>query len=81
MHTFWNRDYLLRGNVFSVNSLAGRLKLPYAIRGLEKYFDRSQYRFGQAKLVARKGKFYLHISVEYEIRDPNTRPREPAAWL
>lgn len=67
----WNRDYLLRGDVFSVNSLVGRLKFRYADRGLEKYFDRSVYRFGQAKLVVRKDKFYLHISVERELPDAN----------
>lgn len=67
----WNRDYLLRGDVFSVNSLVGRLKFRYAEKGLEKYFDRFVYRFGQAKLVARKGKFYLHVSVERELPDAN----------
>lgn len=65
----WNRDYLLRGDVFSVNSLSGRLKLPYSSKGFEAYFDTSQYKFGQAKLLAKKNKFYLHIAVEHDIPD------------
>ena len=68
----WNRDYLLRGDVFSVNSLRGRLKLPYSNKGLEKYFNPDEYRFGEATLLCRKGKFYLHISVEHDIPDPDT---------
>ena len=67
----WNRDYLLRGNVFSVNSLNGRLKIPYTSKGLSHYFDQQTYRFGQAKLLSRKGKFFLHISVERDIPDQN----------
>lgn len=67
----WNRDYLLRENMFSVNSLKGRLKIGYTFKGLEKYFDASVYRFGQAKLLTRKGKFYLHISVKRELPDPD----------
>ena len=68
----WNRDYLLRGDVFSINTLVGRVKLGYSNTGLSHYFDTSKYRFGQAKLLYRKGKFYLHIAVEHEIPDANT---------
>lgn len=67
----WNRDYLLRENVFSVNSLAGRLKVGYTSKGLDAYFDPPVYQFGQAKLLIRKGKFYLHISVKRELPDPD----------
>ena len=68
----WNRDYLLRGDVFSVNSLCGRQKLFYSSKGLSKYFDSGQYRFGQAKLLHRKGKFFLHVSVSHGIPDADT---------
>ena len=56
----WNRDYSINKDVFSINSLNGRLKIPYEIKGMEKYFDGS-YSFGTAKLVKNKSKYYLHI--------------------
>lgn len=65
----WNRDYSLRGDVFSINTLSGRVKLSYSKTGLEHYFDAGKYRFGQAKLLYRKGKFYLHVAVEHDVPD------------
>ena len=56
----WNRDYSLTGALFSVNTLSGRVKLPYYTGGMEKYFDGS-YTFGTAKLVKKHGKYFLHI--------------------
>ena len=47
----WNRDYSLTRNCFSVNTLNGRIKLPYFAKGMSKYFDHSIYKFGTAKLV------------------------------
>ena len=47
----WNRDYSLTQNLFSVNTLSGRVKLPYYSGGMEKYFDHDVYSFGTAKLV------------------------------
>ena len=35
----WNRDYSLARNCFSVNTLKGRIKLPYFAKGMSKYFD------------------------------------------
>ena len=35
----WNRDYSLTQNCFSVNTLSGRVKLPYFADGMSKYFD------------------------------------------
>lgn len=67
----WNRDYSLTDSFFSVNTLEGREKVPYAKKGMEPYFDRSIYTFGTAKLVCRKGKFYLHIPVSRELPDLN----------
>lgn len=58
----WNRDYSLTKDVFSINSLQGRLKIPYEIKGMEYYFDGS-YKFGTAKLVFKYNKFFLHIPV------------------
>ena len=65
----WNRDYSLAQNVFSVNTLKGRVKLPFFKGGMGKYFDRSVYKFGTAKLVKKCGKYYLHIPVTFEVEE------------
>ena len=67
----WNRDYSLTQNCFSVNTLNGRVKLPYFAEGMSKYFNHSIYRFGTAKLVNKRGKYYLYILVTYEVEESN----------
>lgn len=56
----WNRDYSLNKDIFSINSIQGRLKIPYETKSMEKYFDGS-YSFGTAKLVHKYNKYFLHI--------------------
>ena len=63
----WNRDYSLNANKFSVGTLHGRIKVDYAKSGMETYFDKSVFRFGTAKVVYKHGKFFLHISVSYNL--------------
>ena len=63
----WNRDYSLSQELFSVNTLTGRVKLPYFAGGMEKYFDRERYSFGTAKLVKKHGKYFLHIPVTADV--------------
>ena len=65
----WNRDYSLTQNCFSVNTLNGRVKLPYFAEGMSKYFNHSIYKFGTAKLVNKHGKYYLQIPVTYEVEE------------
>lgn len=67
----WNRDYSLTQNCFSVNTLNGRVKLPYFTEGMSKYFDHTIYKFGTAKLTNKHGKYYLHIPVTYEVEESN----------
>ena len=67
----WNRDYSLTQNGFSVNTLNGRVKLPYFAEGMYKYFDHTIYRFGTAKLTNKHGKYYLHIPVTYDVEESN----------
>ena len=64
----WNRDYSLnvKNDVFSVNTLNGRIKVSFCKNGFEQYFS-DDCKFGTAKLVNKHGKFYLHIPVTYEI--------------
>lgn len=63
----WNRDYSLTQNLFSVNTLSGRVKLSYYSDGMEKYFDHDVYSFGTAKLVKKHDKYFLHISVTKDV--------------
>lgn len=65
----WNRDYSLTQSCFSVNTLNGRVKLPYFTGGMSKYFDHTIYKFGTAKLVKKHGKYFLHISVTYDVEE------------
>jgi len=62
----WNRDYSIAKGLFSVNTLEGRIKVPFCVGGMEKYFD-GTWRFGTAKLVFKKSKWFLHIPVTKEI--------------
>ena len=65
----WNRDYSLTRTCFSVNTLNGRVKLPYFAEGMSKYFDHEIYKFGTAKLVYKYGKYFLHIPVTYDVEE------------
>ena len=59
----WNRDYSLKKDAFSINTLYGRLKIPYVLQGMEQYFDKSLWRFGTAKVIFKRGKWHLYVSV------------------
>ena len=67
----WNRDYSLTQNRFSVNTLNGRVRLPYFSEGMSKYFDHTVYKFGTARLVNKHGKYFLHIPVSYDVKESN----------
>lgn len=56
----WNRDYSLLQDLFSVNTLQGRIKVPFETKGMEQYFN-SDWCFGTAKLVFKHNKWFLHI--------------------
>jgi putative transposase len=62
----WNHDYSLTKGFFSINTLEGRVKVPFEKKGMERYFD-GTWSFGTAKLVMRYGKFFLHIPMTKEI--------------
>lgn len=66
----WNRDYSINKNndIFSVNTLEGRIKVNFYKNGFEQYFN-DNCKFGTAKLVFKHGKFFLHIPVTYEINE------------
>ena len=70
----YNRDFsiLKNQNVFSICTLDGRIKVPFSRKGFEKYFDnldQNKCVFGGANLIKKKDKFYLCISVSYDVPD------------
>lgn len=65
----FNRDFsILANDTFSIGTLDGRIKIPFSRKGFEKYFD-DKCTFGGANLIKKKDKFYLCISVTYDIPD------------
>ena len=56
----WNRDYSLTQDVFSVNTLSGRLKFKFEKKAIKRYFN-GTWKFGTAKLVNKFNKWFLHI--------------------
>jgi len=68
----WNRDYSLniKNDIFSVNTLNGRIKVNFYKNGYEKYFA-DTCKFGTAKIVFKHDRFFLHIPVTYEIEKLN----------
>ena len=64
----WNRDYSINKDLFSVNTLQGRVKLKYQRKGMSKYFD-GTWNFGTAKLVFRFDKWFLHIPMSRGLQE------------
>jgi putative transposase len=76
----WNRDYSLKAQLFSVNTLQGRIKVPFEAKGMEAYFDGS-WTFGTAKLVWKKRKWFLHIPVSKQIAAPGLQDIEQVVGI
>ena len=66
----WNRDYSLNEQLFSVNTLDGRMKIPFERKGMQTYFN-GDWKFGTAKLVSKFDKWFLHIPMSKEIPQLN----------
>ncbi|MBR3201357.1 MAG: transposase [Mogibacterium sp.] len=64
----WNRDYSLLGDVFSINTLNGRKKVPILKTG-----ETREGKYGTASLIYRQKKFFLYIPVTFEVKDANLR--------
>jgi putative transposase len=62
----WNRDYSITKDLFSINTLEGRVKVSFEMKRMEQYFDGS-WSFGTAKFVMKHGKFFSHIPMTKEI--------------
>ncbi|MGG3509005.1 transposase [Paenibacillus lautus] len=71
----WNRDYSMSNQMFSINTLSGRIKVPFESKGMEHYLD-GTWAFGTAKLVHKRGKFFLHIPVTQVVNEPSVHDIE-----
>ncbi|MDQ6419731.1 transposase [Paenibacillus sp. LHD-117] len=76
----WNRDYSLKAQLFSVNTLQGRIKIPFEAKGMEVYLDGS-WTFGTAKLVYKKRKWFLHIPVTKNTEVPELKDIKQVAGI
>ncbi|MDQ6418918.1 transposase [Paenibacillus sp. LHD-117] len=76
----WNRDYSLKAQLFSVNTLQGRIKVPFEAKGMEIYLDGS-WTFGTAKLVCKKQKWFLHIPVMKNTEVPGLKDIKQVAGI
>ncbi len=66
----WNRDYSLKTGGFSINTLDGRVQVPFARQGMERFFD-GTWQFGTAHLVYRHGRWFLHVPMTQEVAEPD----------
>lgn len=62
----WNRDYSFVGDMFSVGTLSGRIKVKYNADYIKKYLD-DTWVFGTCKVINKHKKWFLHISVTKDI--------------
>ena len=58
----WNRDYSISDQSVSLNTLSGRLRIPFEPKGMEHWLHAGG-RFGTARLIRKNRKYYLHIPV------------------
>ena len=61
---------LISGQSVSLNTLSGRLHIPFELKGMEHWFSAGG-RFGTAKLIRKNRKYYLHIPVTLEAENRN----------
>ena len=64
----WNRDYSLLGDVFSINTLKGRKRVP-----ITKTREMHEGKYGTASLIYRHRKLYLYIPITIEVKEVSVR--------
>lgn len=65
----WDRTCRIVKQGISIGVVKGRVICDFEKRGMENYFTNSKYHFGATRLVNKFGKFFLHISINYEVED------------
>ena len=64
----YNRDWSFSRGLVSIRTLTKRRRIKFSVGHYqkEKYLDRKEWRCGGARLIERKGQFYLNITLEKE---------------
>lgn len=70
----WNRDYSLKGENVSINTLSDRLQIPFESKGMEHCHSLGG-QFGTAKLIHKNKKWFLHIPITMEVEEPGPAAR------
>ncbi|RYL89254.1 transposase [Sporolactobacillus sp. Y61] len=77
----FNRDYsFLSDGTLSLNTMGKRIKVSYSTKGFKQYLNQD-WKLGTAKLVQRRGKFFLHIGATKEVPDFETQNVKHVAGL
>ncbi|WP_430626526.1 transposase [Sulfobacillus thermotolerans] len=63
-----NRDDSLKAGAFSLNTLAGRVPIPFARQGMERVFD-GTWQCGTAPLVHRHGRWFLPVPMTKDVAE------------
>ncbi|MGN7529845.1 UNVERIFIED_CONTAM: hypothetical protein QML36_10855, partial [Aerococcus urinaeequi] len=69
-----NRNYAYhQNNTYSLTTNQGRIKVSCDKQHIDylQQFSQNAYKFGQAELLCRKGKWFLHVSASKEIDRPD----------
>ncbi|AKP65763.1 RNA-guided endonuclease TnpB family protein [Levilactobacillus koreensis] len=71
-----NYSFVSEMQQISITTLDKRTKLGFTNKGFEKYFT-DDWKFGTAKLVHNRGKWFLHIGITKEVSDfsPKDNPK------
>lgn len=71
----WNRDYSYSPmtGMFSLPVMGGRIKVKAQWKGTPDEYRTA--RFGTARLVSKRGKWYLHIPIILQVPDPTPSPK------
>ncbi|WP_235805930.1 RNA-guided endonuclease TnpB family protein, partial [Levilactobacillus koreensis] len=71
-----NYSFVSEMRQISITTLGKRTKLGFTNKGFEKYFT-DDWKFGTAKLVHNRGKWFLHIGITKEVSDfsPKDNPK------
>lgn len=71
----WNRDYSYSPmtGMFSLPVMGGRIKVKAQWKGTPDEYRTA--RFGTARLISKRGKWYLHIPIILQVPDPTPSPK------
>ena len=75
MQLQYGKDFsFYAGNIVSVTSLIGRVKIAYKIGRQQRKYMNGQWEYGGATVSDRKGVLYLNVSVSREVAEVTTTP-------